>query len=437
MAHYTAPAVSAATVAQSERLSAAGEGSRLMSVDALRGFDMFWILGGDLICRALPKISDNRFTRGLAAQMEHCEWVGFHFYDLIFPLFVFLVGVSIPFSLPKLMERRDKPILAKRILARALALTLIFLYYSSAVASGIHIRFEVIGIAAVLALALIQLGERSDKAMALNRIFVRSFILYLLGVFYMGGVASGFKNVYFAGVLHRISVAYFFAALLFCFLRTRALVIVCAGLLAGYWALMTFVPAPGMDISDLSVPGKNFANWIDRHYMPGVRFEGTILSTMAAVANCMLGIFTGLLLKTERVQPEKKVLWLLGSGVVSLAIGFAWAKQFPIIKLLWTSTYVLVACGYSALLLAAFYQIIEIWKWQRWAQPFVWIGMNAITIYIVANVVLFRKIAARFVGGDIERFFGKYDDLVLAVVTVLLALWLVRFLYQRKLFLRL
>ena len=127
---------------------------RLLSVDALRGFDMFWIMGGDYILRSLPKIHDSILTRALAAQMEHCEWTGFHFYDLIFPLFVFIVGVSIVFSVPRMIERGGRPA-------------------------------------------------------AIKRIVIRSVTLFLLGIFYMGGVANGFKNVYLAGVLHRIAVAYF------------------------------------------------------------------------------------------------------------------------------------------------------------------------------------------------------------------------------------
>lgn len=215
------------------------------------------------------------------------------------------------------------------------------------------------------------------------------------------------------------------------------MVVICAALLTGYWALMMFVPVPGIGAPDLSAAGKNLAHYIDDLYLPGQKFEGTILSTMAAVANCQLGIFAGLLMKSANISSQRKVFWLLGAGITSLAIGFAWAQSFPIIKLLWTSTYVLVACGYSAILLAAFYQIIEIWNFRKWAQPFVWIGMNAITIYIVANVAGFRKIAARFVGGDIARFVGKYDDLILSLVTLALVFWFVNFLYRRKIFLRL
>ena len=122
---------------------------------------------------------------------------------------------------------------------------------------------------------------------------------------------------------------------------------------------------------------------------------------------------------------------------MSLLLGFAWALEFPIIKLLWTSSYVLVACGYGALLLALFYQVIEIWHWRTWAQPFVWIGMNALPIYIIAGAVNFRKLAGRFVGGDVKVFSGATTDFATALVAVGLALWLVNLLYRRKIFLRL
>jgi predicted acyltransferase len=342
---------------------------------------MFWIMGGDHLVRALPQIHDSATTKELAAQMEHCDWAGFHFYDLIFPLFVFLVGVSITFSIPRMIER-------------------------------------------------------SGKLVALKRIAIRSVILFLLGIFYMGGVKNGFNNVYTAGVLHRIAVAYFFAAILFCFFRPKTLIVICISLLIGYWALLTFVPVPGIGVPSYE-QGKNLAYYFDQHYLPGRKFEGSLLSTMAAVANCLLGAFAGLLLKNQTIPDQKKVWWLLGSGSLGLVLGFLWAQQFPIIKLLWTSTYVLVACGISAILLGVFYQIIEIWKFQKWAQPFIWLGMNAITIYITANIVGFHALGDRFVGGNVKAFLGNYHDFVLALVTLGMVFWVVHFLYRRKIFLRL
>jgi predicted acyltransferase len=355
---------------------------RFMSVDALRGFDMFWIIGGDFLIRSLPKAHDSTLTRTLATQMEHCQWAGFRFYDLIFPLFVWIVGVSIPFSIPKLIEREG-------------------------------------------------------RAAAVRRIFVRSLLLFALGVFYMGGVSNGFKNVYFAGVLHRIAVAYFFAGMFFCFIRRPLpLAMLVQVLLIGYWAVLTLVPVPGVGPASYE-QGRNLAWYVDHHWMPGQHFEGTILSTPAAIANCLLGIFAGLLLKDPRRSDAQKVRLLLGAGAALLAIGVLWSFQFPIIKLLWTSTYVLVACGMAAMLLGVFHLVIEVWRLRAWAMPFVWIGMNAITIYIASALLNFRKIADRFVGGDVARWLGNYADLVRSVVALLLALWLVHFLYRRRIFLRL
>ncbi len=158
---------------------------------------------------------------------------------------------------------------------------------------------------------------------------------------------------------------------------------------------------------------------------------------MAAVANCLLGVFAGLLLKSKTLNDGQKFVLLLTGGLFSLTAGFAWAQFFPVIKLLWTSSYVLVACGCSAVLLAIFYYVIEMRGIQRWAQPFVWLGMNAIAIYIVANIVNFRGLAGRFVGGDIKLRLGNCSDLLLSVVSLALIFWLVHFLYRRKIFLRL
>jgi predicted acyltransferase len=354
---------------------------RFISVDALRGFDMFWIVGGDFLVRSLEKIHDSSLTRELARQMEHCEWAGFHFYDLIFPLFVFIVGVVIPFSIPRILEH-------------------------------------------------------GGKTAAVKRIVVRSAILFLLGILYMGGISHGFENIYFAGVLHRIAVAYFFAALLFCFFKPRTLLVLAILFLFGYWALMTFVPVPGIGAPSYE-QGRNLAHWIDQKFLPGQKFEGTLLSTLAAVANCLLGIFAGLLLKNKTLAEQQKVFCLLGGGAASLILGIAWSFQFPIIKLLWTSTYVLVACGLSAILLGVFHQVIEIWKFRKWAQPFVWIGMNAITIYLVSAVFRIQRQADRFVGGDFASVLGPWAAFVKSLVALALIFAVARFLYRRKIFLRL
>ena len=394
----TATAQASATTSPSSKNS-----ERLESLDVLRGWDMFWIMGGDVLVRSLQKIDDNSVTRTLAEQMEHVPFAGFHFYDLIFPLFVFMVGIAIAFSIPSMVER-------------------------------------------------------NGRTSAVKRIFIRSIALFLLGVIYMGGVKNGFKNIYFVGVLHRIAEAYFFAALIYCFCRNvRALIAICIGCLVGYWALMTFVPVPSlvplgndpagflphfqMDFSHLNPPSyeekKSLAYAIDQSFMPGQKFEGTILSTFAAVANALLGVLAGIWIKQSDLPDKKKVLGLVGGGAFLLFAGILWSFQFPIIKVLWTSSFVLVTCGIGAVLLGIFYQIIDVWKFRTWAQPFVWIGMNAITIYLVSAFVNFRSLAERLVGGEVGKALGSWSEFVKSVVVLVMVFAFVRFLYRRKIFLRL
>jgi predicted acyltransferase len=369
---------------------------RLLCLDALRGFDMFWIVGGDQLIRSLHKISDTAVTRMLFDQMEHAaneqkvassppgpvDWAGFHFYDLIFPLFVFMVGISIVLSVPRMLEERG-------------------------------------------------------RAATIGRIIKRSVLLIFFGVLYM---AWGYGGFWLAGVLQRIGTSYLFAALLFCFFRPKVLALIAGAFLVGYWALLRFVPMPGADHASFE-HGLNLAYWIDQHILPGNKFEGTLLSTIPSVANCLLGVFAGLLITSDTIENTRKPVWLIGAGLVSLIAGYAWAQSFPIIKMLWTSTYVLVACGYSAILLGVFYQVIEIWQVRKWAIPFVWIGSNAITIYLVSAFFGFRKLAGRFVGGEVQQYFDTHwshsGDFVRAIVALALMFCVVRFLYTRKIFIRL
>ncbi|HWH68402.1 MAG TPA: heparan-alpha-glucosaminide N-acetyltransferase domain-containing protein [Candidatus Sulfotelmatobacter sp.] len=416
---------------------------RLMSVDALRGFDMFWIIGADSLVYALHRLTQSRPTSFLADQLEHAEWHGFHFYDLIFPLFVFIVGVSLVFSLTKTIEGAGR-------------------------------------------------GE------ALKRVFRRGILLFAIGILYSGGFATGWPDMRLLGVLNRIALAYFFAGLLFCFFKPRALAAICVSLLVGYWALMTFLPIRDIQlekgnlarlaeqagdtqaaallqestnpsavkhspawaaaerlfagttnhVSGRFSPGLNLANHLDFQYLPGRRYDAFydpegLLSTIPAVATCLLGVFAGLLLRNPSVPDKRKVVYLLAFGAGSVAAGWLWSMQFPLNKKLWTSSFVLVAGGYSALLLGVFYLIVDIWQARAWCQPFVWMGMNSITIYLTSNVIGgFRKLATRFVGGDVKVFFDDHlakgmGDMMISIVGLLLAFWFVHFLYRRKVFLRL
>ena len=388
---------------------------RLMSLDALRGFDMFWIVGGEELVHALYKGWPNGLTGLLHRQMDHQPWQGVHFYDLIFPLFVFIVGASIVFSLTKTIG---------------------------------------------------QVG----KAAALKRILVRSIILYCFGLLVYGGISKGIDQVRWMGVLQRIALCYFFTSVLFCLLRLRGLLVACAALLLGYWALTAVVPvrdfnletehlaamnlepdSPATHVRFLATKtrvrgkfedGLNLPQQIDFQCLPGHKWDGAydpegLLSTLPAVGTCLLGVFAGFLLRNPNVPDQKKVLYLVVAGIAGVVLGFAWGLEFPVIKKIWTSSYVLVAAGYASLFLAAFYQMIEIWQWRSWCTPFLWIGMNPITIYLAFHLISFGHYANLVIGGPVRDSFGVWGDMLMAVAVVAMSLGLVRFLYQRKIFLRL
>lgn len=363
-----------------------GASKRLVSLDALRGFDMFWIVGAEGIVHALRKISSAGPIDRLATQLTHAEWEGFHFYDLIFPLFVFIVGVSLVFSLGKSIER-------------------------------------------------------DGRSVAMRRVVRRAVLLYLIGLFYYGGISKGFHDIRLMGVLQRIALCYGFAGLMFCTLRLRGLIGVCVGLLVGYCALLTFVPVPDVGAGHFE-EGANLTNYVDKQFLPLFKWDGDhdpegLLSTLPAVATCLLGVFAGLLLRRETMGPQWKVVCLLGAGAASIALGTLWGHQFPVIKKIWTSSYVLVAGGWSCVLLAAFYQVIDIWRIQAWARPFVWIGLNPITIYLAHNLIEFSNVTERIIGGEIRTALGVYADLLSTFIVLAMSFLIVGYLHRKRVYLRL
>jgi len=358
---------------------------RLMSLDALRGFDMFWIVGAGNLVEAFHDLGEGGVAGFLANQLSHRAWEGFVFEDLIFPLFVFMMGVAAVYSLGKISGHDGR--------------------------RAAHIR-----------------------------LLRRTIVLFLLGVFYYGGLSHHYSEIRFLGVLQRIALCYGFAGLALLHLKPRALTILLVALLAGYWALLTFVPAPGQPAPSFEVE-KNWANYIDRQYLIGRLNDGSwdpegLLSTLPAFGSALLGVLAGLLLKDRRFTPEKKALYLLLAGIGLTAAGYLWGLQFPIIKKIWTSTFVLVAGGYSCILLAAFYWIIDIQRWQAWTPPFIWIGTNALAIYFARQIIPFQKLAERLVGGEIQARAGAYGELLVAVTSLTLLVWFARYLYQKKIFLR-
>jgi predicted acyltransferase len=350
---------------------------------------MLWIVGADALGNALDGLAGGPVVRVLAGQFHHATWEGFTFYDLIFPLFVFMVGAVVPFSLERIMAREG-------------------------------------------------------RAGAWRRVLTRGAVMYLLGIFYYGGVADGVEQIRLLGVLQRLAICYVAASALLLHVSQRGVAAVGVTLLAGYWALLTFVPVPGFGAGDFT-RGHNLANWIDAHYLPLRVWYGDydpegLLSTLPAIASCLLGVLAGLFVRDERRAPAARVWLLLASGLALIFLGHLWGLQFPVIKRIWTSSYVLVAGGWSLLLLAGFFHVIEIRGRRAWARPFVWVGSNALAIYLVSRVVDFAGLSARLCGGEVaaalDGLWPGLGGLVLALTGMALCAALCRWLYVWKIFLR-
>ncbi len=358
-----------------------------MSIDTLRGLDMFFIVGMEEVFQALSQMFP--MTPSLNDRLQHAPWAGFHFYDLIFPLFAFIVGTSLVFSLSKSMATEGK-------------------------------------------------NQASVK------IIKRSFILFLLGILTYGGIGGGIDHVRLLGVLQRLALCYCVAGLAFVWMNPRALVVLTISLLVGYWVMLTFIPVPGFGAGDFT-EGHNLTNWIDKMVLPFRKWDGDhdpegLLSTLPAIASSLLGVFAGMLIKNPAVEPTRKVRLLVVWGCAGVVAGLLWHLQFPIIKKIWSSSFVLLTAGISSLLLALLYHVIDIKNHRDWCRPFVWIGMNAITIYLIAHFVDLDEIAKCFVGGGIETALDSFHHglgaLVTALVALCFSLLICRFLFNRKIFLR-
>lgn len=362
--------------------------TRLVSLDALRGFTMFWIMGGEDVVSALARIVKNPLLTAISNNLtEHAQWEGFHFYDLIFPNFLFIIGVTLPFALGRREEKG---------------------------------------------------GTRRDLII---KILQRAFLMFVLGWIYYGLLEfKGWEHQRIFGVLQRLALGYCAAALIFLNFRPRAQALIAGGLLIGYWLAMRWVHVPGFPLGTMSPEG-NVANYIDRLTLqPGQMYqkygdpEG-LFSTIPAIATALLGLLAGQWLRTERPQ-KQKALGLVAAGAVSIAGGYLWSLWFPIIKKTWTSSYVLVAGGWSLLGLALFYWLVEVRGYKRWTTFFVVIGMNALTIYVAQRIIEFEHIADFFVGG-ILRFVPVWQPFLFALSVVAIRWLFLLCLYRQKIFLRL
>lgn len=363
--------------------------NRLYSLDALRGFDMFWIMGGETIFAGLAAITGWPVFKWWASQLVHVEWHGFVFYDMIFPLFLFIAGVSFPFSLAK------------------------------------------------------RTANNETRRSIYKHVIYRGLILVVLGILYNNSVRFNLGELRYGSVLGRIGLAWMFAALIFMNTKLTFRIIWFWSLLIGYWLLLLLFPAHDLGSNDPFSQTGNLASYIDRLIMPGKLYRGNhdperILSTIPAISTALLGMFTGEFMLSKHLNDKKlkKVGVLFLAAITFLIIGKIWNLAFPINKNLWSSSFVCWVGGLSILLFAIFYLIIDVWNLRKWSFFFVVIGLNPLTIYLASRIINFSH-ASRFFFGGFHRILPEAWTPFIEGIGITTVGWVFLYiLYKKKIFLK-
>lgn len=368
-----------------------GSSTRLASLDALRGFDMMFIIGVASLVLAICDLFPGGESCWLATQMDHVEWNGWHHHDTIFPLFLFIAGISFPFS------------------------------YANQKAKGVN------------------------RGSIYRKIFRRAAVLILFGLLCNGLLKFKFDTLRFYSVLARIGVAWMFAALLFINFKSRTRAIIAVALLLGY-RFLCMIPAPDVPGADPLSQDGCLVGYIDRCLFPGHLYNGNfdpegLLSTLPAIVTAMLGMFTGEFVRGDltpgkKLSGNRKTLLMLAAAALMLGLGYLWNIWFPINKKLWTSSFVLVLAAFSLASFALFYWIIDVKGWKRWSFPFQVIGMNSITIFMVPRIIDFNHARDFFLSGTMALCPEQYAK-VIGLAGALLLKWLfLYFLYRKNIFLK-
>jgi predicted acyltransferase len=368
--------------------------TRLISLDALRGFDMLWIIGGENVIRHLAKASDFGFLNVLASQMHHVKWEGFRFYDLIMPLFLFMVGMSIPFSYSKRLSIGDSK---KKIYLHALK---------------------------------------------------RSVILFVLGMVCQCHLLSFDINQMHIihDTLQAIAIGYMFSVLIFSQLKLKFQFALTAGLILLYWIILTFIPVPGQQPGVL-LPQSNIAKFVEQ--MVFGRFDDGpapytwFLGSLGFVATVMTGVFASTIirgkirlsfLKNSDPQIHKTIILSLTGGAM-VVVALILSIWYPVIKPLWNPTFVILTSGISFLLITLFYFIIDVRGYQRWAFWLKVIGMNSIAVYMGVHLINFEEIAQHLVFG-LEQFTNMYYPFIQSLTGLAIIYVILYWMYKKGTFIK-
>jgi predicted acyltransferase len=352
--------------------------SRLVSLDAFRGFIMFWIVGGESLMRGLQALGHNRFLDAIVYELEHTPWQGLRFYDCIWPCFMLMVGIAIPFSY------------AKRRLTQT---------------------------------------HRQILWQAVKRVA----ILFLLGSLRETVNLGSPYWIELSSALQPIAIAYFVAFLLA--RRSPRIQATVGGLiLAGYALLLALVPAPSIPAGSY-VQNSNLVTYVDLAVLGRAHPEGwgTVISTIPTVSTTILGLLIGELLRS--VRPAKLKIKVIGAaGIAGLILGYALSPFIPVVMKLWTTTYGILTAAWACLMFLLFYWVIDVLGYRKWAFPFAVIGMNALAVYLSGTVTRLPQIVDVLVRGGVPAL-GAAGSLFNAVV-LLAVEWVILFwMYRRKVFL--
>ncbi|MFN0119396.1 MAG: acyltransferase family protein [Blastocatellia bacterium] len=318
-----------ASQAPTREAGAARLAGRLVSLDVFRG----------LTIAAMVLVNNPGNGNFVYWPLRHAAWHGWTPTDLIFPFFLFIVGVAIPMAFQRRVE---------------------------------------------------QGGNQRDLYL---KIFRRSLLIFLIGLLalhWFPYTLDKLSRIRIPGVLQRIALCYLFASVIFLKFRARGQAIIAAALLLGYWLAMKTIAAPGYPADDLSLEG-SLASWIDRTLLPGHIYrpmydpEG-LFSTLPAIVTCLSGVWTGQWLMSKR-EPLDKAAGMFGVGALCLIVGGIWDLAFPINKPLWTSSYVVFTTGFALQLLALCYWAIDLKGWRGWTKPFVILGVNALALFVFSGLM--------------------------------------------------
>lgn len=370
---------------------------RLESLDVLRGFDLFMLVGLETAIHQLASAVDTPSFHSFMWCFTHVDWEGFSPWDLVMPLFMFMSGITIPFALSRYKHTNNQTSVYRRILKRVILLWIF----------GMMCQGNLLGL---------------DP----NRIY------------------------FYSNTLQAIAMGYLIASLLYLHTRIRTQIIVAAGLLLGFWGAMEWITVQGYGGGNYT-PDGNLAEWIDREVLRRFRDGASmmngevvfadwyrytwILSSLNFGVTVLTGTFAGYILKDKEWMPKRKLTYLLAIGAAMVAIGWIWGIWHPVIKKLWTSSMTLVSSGYCFLLMALFYYLIDYKGWKKYSGWLKVYGMNSIVAYMLTMCVNFSCIGHSLLHG-LQPYMGEYYSVVLTLSNVGIIYFILWELYKRKLFLR-